>query len=275
MNILISADMEGVSGVTAWDHVTPGHDEWKRFREIMTADVNAAIQGAFEAGATKVSVSDGHWNLTNLVRERLDPRAWLNQGLGSPFTMMQGIGPEVNGVMMVGYHARAGTHLAILDHTVSAVIAGVWFSDLEVGEIGLNAAVAGHFGAPVIMLSGDQSAAKEVQELINHDVEVAVVKKARGRFAADLTPIALAQEKICEAAARAVTRLRNRNAPPPFAVPAPFRLAVEFLTSDMADRAEYVPQTERLSGRRVAIQVPDPVQAFRALRAFVRAARDS
>ena len=104
MKILISADMEGVTGVTTWDQVTPGHVEYGRFRRLMTEDVNAAVRGAFVGGADEVTVSDGHWNGGNILIEELDPRAQLNTGSPSPYSMMQGIDEGVNGVFFVGYH---------------------------------------------------------------------------------------------------------------------------------------------------------------------------
>ncbi|HEY3473034.1 MAG TPA: M55 family metallopeptidase, partial [Anaerolineales bacterium] len=102
MRILIAADMEGITGVTTWDQVTPGHAEYARFRKQMTEDVNAAIRGAFDGGAEEVVVADGHWNGSNILIEELDPRARLNTGSPSPFSMMQGIDESINGVMFVG-----------------------------------------------------------------------------------------------------------------------------------------------------------------------------
>ena len=120
MKILIATDMEGITGVTTWDQVTPGHAEYARFRKQMTEDVNAAIRGAFDAGAEEVIVADGHWNGSNILVEELDPRARLNTGSPSPFSMMQGIDESVAGVMFIGYHARNGSPNAILDHTWSS-----------------------------------------------------------------------------------------------------------------------------------------------------------
>ena len=152
MKILIAVDMEGITGVTAWDQVTPGHAEYTRFRKLMTQDVNAAIRGAYEAGAAEVIVADGHWNGSNILIEELDPRAKLNSGSPSPFSMMEGIDETVNAVFFIGYHARNGSPYAILDHTWSSrTVANVWLNELLTGEYGLNAAVAGHFGAPIIM----------------------------------------------------------------------------------------------------------------------------
>ena len=215
MKILIATDMEGITGVTTWDQVTPGHAEYARFRRLMTQDVNAAIRGVFEAGAEEVLVADGHWNGSNVLVEELDSRARLNTGSPAPFSMMQGIDERVDGVIFIGYHARNGSASAILDHTWSSkTVANVWLNDILTGEYGLNASLAGHFGVPVIMVSGDQTACAQVTELLG-EMETAVVKKATGRFAAEcLTPQA-AQEMISASAANAVRRLAEGDVPDP------------------------------------------------------------
>src|ERR1044071_4176634 len=221
MKILIATDMEGITGVTTWDHVTPGHAEYARFRKLMTQDVNAAIRGAYEAGADEVIIADGHWNGSNILIEELDPRARLNSGSPSPFSMMQGIDESINGVMFVGYHARNGSPNAILGHTwASRTVANVWLNDILTGEYGLNAAVAGHFGAPVIMVTCDQTACGQVTALLG-DVETAVVKHASGRFAAECLSPDMTHDLICASAERAVERLAQGDVPDPFVLDMP------------------------------------------------------
>ncbi len=268
MKILIAADMEGITGVTAWDQVTPGHAEYARFRRLMTQDVNAAIRGAMEAGADEVIVADGHWNGSNILIEELDPRARLNTGSPSPFSMMQGIDENVDGVMFVGYHARNGTPNAILDHTWSSrTVAKVWLNDILTGEYGLNAAVAGHFGVPVIMVSGDQTACAQVTELLG-DVETAVVKQSTGRFSAECLPPQVTQGLIFECAARAVGRLADGDVPDPFVLDTPVRVEVEFIASEMADRAARIPFAQR-EGTRVSLSMQEMTQVYNGFRAMV------
>jgi D-amino peptidase len=209
--------MEGISGIVDWTHVTPGHAEYlSRGRKLMTGDVSAAVNGAFEGGADEVLVSDAHWNATNILIEELDPRAKLNSGSPSPFSMMQGIDdPEpYDAVMLVGYHGMGGTKKAILDHTWSDErIRAVYLNDRHVGEIGLNAALAGHYDIPVIAMTGDQHACEEGQNFLGAELEIAVVKNATGHQAATLLPLNEAREKICEAAARAVIKFREARRP--------------------------------------------------------------
>lgn len=278
MKLIIACDMEGISGIVDWDQVTPGSaDFMSRSRKLMTGDVNAAIQGAFTSGVDEVIVSDGHWNARNILIEELDLRAKLNSGSPSPFAMLQGIDdtPPPDAVIFVGYHGMNGTKKAILDHTWSNErIRAVYLNGRMMGEIGLNAALAAHFGVPVIALTGDQHACQEGQDMLGAELEIAVVKNATGRFAAQLLPLALAREKICETAARAVLKFREGKAPKPFTQTMPVRLAVEFNFTQHADRAYLLPNSERVDGTRVELTATDMIMAHRAFRAMAILARD-
>ncbi|MGD8403875.1 MAG: M55 family metallopeptidase [Anaerolineales bacterium] len=267
MKILIAADMEGISGVTTWTQVSAGNSEYERFRSLMTEDVNAAVRGAFTAKADEVFVTDGHASGSNILIEDLDPRASLNTGSPSPLSMMQGV-DEVDGVIYVGYHARAGSPDAILDHTWSSkTVANVWLNDILVGEYGINAVVAGHFGVPVLMVTGDQTACTQTVELLG-DVETVVVKHATGRYSAECLPPTIAQEMIEKTATQAVARLAKRKAPKPFVLEEPILLSVEFFNSAMADHALRMPEAER-DGTCISLSLPDMLTAYNAFRGLV------
>jgi D-amino peptidase len=273
MRILIAADMEGISGVVNWDQVTPGHSEYARFRRLMTGDVNAAVRGAFEAGADEVAVADGHANGNNILIEELDPRARLNAGNETSFAMVEGIDTRVQGVLFIGYHARAGSKNAILDHTWSSkTVANLWLNDILVGETGLNAAVCGHFDVPVLMVSGDHTLCAEAMDLLG-SIELAAVKHATSRFSAECMAPQVAQDKICEAAARAVSRLAAGQAVPPFRLPQPVEVAVEFFNSNMADKAALLPGARRVNGRRIEFSAEDMPAAYSGFQAAVALAR--
>ena len=268
MKILIAADMEGITGVTTWDQVTPGHAEYARFRKLMTQDVNAAVRGACDGGAEEIIVADGHWNGSNILVEELDPRARLNTGSPSPLSMMQGIDESVDAVFFIGYHARNGSPDAILDHTWSSkTVANVWLNEILTGEYGLNAALAGHFGVPVVMASGDQTACRQMSDLLA-EIETAVVKQASGHYAAECLAPQVTHDLIYEAAVRALGRLAEGNIPDPFVLDPPVRVAVEFFTSDMADRASLLPDTQR-EGRSVSYTAREMETAYRAFRSMV------
>jgi D-amino peptidase len=268
MKILIATDMEGVTGVVNWDQVTPGHYEYPRFRRLMTQDVNAAIAGAIDGGATEVVVADGHWNGTNILIEEFDPRARLNSSNSSPHSMMQGIDESFDGVIYVGYHARQGSPNAVCDHTWSSVcVTNLWLNDLLVGEFGLNGALAGYFGVPVIMVTGDQTACEQTVELLGK-METAVVKQATGRYSAECLAPEVSHKLISDAARRAVVNLSRRKAPEPFVVETPVLVTVDFRSSDMADRAMRMPGTQR-DGTRISIEMPDMNAAYSAFRVIV------
>jgi D-amino peptidase len=260
--------MEGITGVVNWDQVTPGHFEYARSRKLMTQDVNAAIKGAIEGGATEVVVSDGHWNGTNILIEELDPHARLNSGTSAPFSMMQGIGEDVDGVIFLGYHARQGSQNAVLDHTWSSkCVANVWLNETLVGEFGLNGALAGYFGVPVIMVTGDQTACAQTAELIGEMVTV-VVKQATGRTSAECLGPEVTQKLITDGARRAVQKLKRGDVAEPFILDTPILVTVDFMNSSMADYAMRVPGSQR-DDTRVSVEAPDMASAYMTFRTLV------
>lgn len=273
MKVLIAADMEGVTGLVNFDQVTPTHPEYQRFRRLMTADVNAAIRGASQAGADEFIVTDGHWNGDNILIEELDPRARLNSGSPAPFSMVQGIDHGVQAALFVGYHARAGTLNAILDHTYSSArVANLWINDRLAGETALNGLLCAHFGVPVVLVTGDQSVCAEAAEWIP-GVETAAVKQACGRQAAEVLPPAVSHPMIETAAYNALVALRAGKAPAPLQTSKPVRVRVEFFWSDMADRAIKLPGAVRIDGRTVEATAPDMPAAHAAFRALVTLAQ--
>jgi D-amino peptidase len=282
MKILIAADMEGITGVVNWDQVNPDHSEYSRFRRIMTEDVNAAIRGATAAGADEIIVSDGHSWGRNILIEVLDSRARLNSGTPSPLSMVQGIDSGVDGVLFVGYHARIGTPYAILEHTWSDQrVANLWLKDqrqtefLPYGEIGLNAAVCGHFKVPVMMISGDQAACTEASELMGN-IETAIVKWASGRMQAECLSCEESQQKIQRAAFQAVNRLITMldggEAIHYLSLQPPITMAIDFVQSEMADKAALLPGSIR-GGRRLEYTADDMVKIYQAFRAAIMLAR--
>ncbi len=262
MKILLSVDMEGITGVVSQSHTDPAQSEYQRFRKLMTGDVNAAIEGALAGGATELIVNDAHANMDNILIEDLNPAARLISGSPKPFSMMQGIGPEVGAVFLIGYHARAGSAPAIHDHTWSGYLFELALNGQVVGEIGLNAALAGHFGVPVVLVTGDQAATAEAREILG-DVEVVTVKTAVGRTAAECWPPARTAEMIRAAAARALTRSR-----PPFVLQPPITLSVEFMRSVQAEKAALLPGAQRSGARVVEWTSADMVTAYQTWRAI-------
>ena len=186
----------------------------------MTADANAAIEGALAGGADHIVVNDSHAWMANILIEELNPAAELITGSPKPFGMMQGIGPAVDVVFFVGYHAASGTGAAVLEHTWSGRIVEVRLNGQMVGETGLNAALAGAYGVPVVLVAGDRAVTEEARALLG-EIETVAVKDGVTRTAAQCLHPQVAQDRIRQAAERAL-----RLDVPPFLVPSPERTPV-------------------------------------------------
>jgi D-amino peptidase len=267
MRVYISVDMEGVAGVVHEDQTDPTDPrhagEYNRFRRLMTAEANAAIDGALAAGAEAVLVNDSHWLMRNLLAEELHPAAELLSGGPKLHSMVEGIDGGFDAALFVGYHARAGAHHAIIDHTYTSLVHEVRLNGHPVGELAINAALAGTYGVPVALVSGDQALAAEARELLGEAIETVVVKHAVGRFAAR----SLAQVEACRRIrAGAIASLGRRHEP--FRPASPVRLEVEFALTQMADMAELVPGSVRAGGRTLAYADDDYLEVFRAWRAM-------
>lgn len=268
MRVYVSSDIEGVAGVVSAEQTMPsGGGEYQRARKLMTAEVNAAVRAAFDAGAAEVLVNDGHGPNTNLLVEEIDDRAELLTGRPKPLNMMHGVDDGFDAALLLGYHARTGTADAVLDH---AYLGSVGF-DLRLngrsyGEFGLNAMLAGAFGVPVVVTSGDDKLVAEALALLPR-IEAVQVKQAVGRTAARTLTPAAARAIVAGAVRRALNGdLAVGLLPPPAP---PFDLDVVFLRSGMADVAAVMPGTERLDGRTVRWRGDDYVTAFKACRALL------
>jgi D-amino peptidase len=247
LKVLISADMEGVGGVSTWV-VQAGSQgrEYEKFRRLMTLEVNAAIAGAAEAGATEFIVGDSHGDGQNIDIELLDKRARLIRAWPRPLSMMQGVDSGCDAVIFVGYHAREGAAEAVLAHTFSGTVV-VKLHGVEVPEAGFNAAIAGDFGVPVVFVSGDQTIAREARELLG-PIETAAVKHAIGFNAAEMMPPEESQRLIREGVKRGVERRAEIK---PYKIAHPVKLEIRFNDLVIAELASYLPGVERTSGNTI------------------------
>jgi D-amino peptidase len=262
MNVLISVDMEGIAGVVTNDHTSSSHKEYERFRKLMTAEANAAVEGALAGGATQILVNDSHGGMANILIEELNPAAELISGSPKPFGMMQGIGPDVDVVFFVGYHAASGTGAAVLEHTWSGRLVEATLNGQTVGETGLNAALAGAYGAPVVLVAGDRAVTEEARALLG-EIETVAVKEGVTRTAARCLHPTVAQQRILEAAERAL-----RLDVAPFVVPPPITVRVAFQRATHADMAELVPGSQRVDGRSVEWTGEDMPTVYKTFRAM-------
>ncbi|MCX4460102.1 M55 family metallopeptidase (plasmid) [Streptomyces sp. NBC_01340] len=261
MKILISVDMEGISGIVHPTETNPDRYDYERGRALMTAETNAVIAGVLDVEATaEVRVADAHGPFRNLLPEELDRRAHLVRGKPRPLGMLGGLDEQTDAVLLVGYHARAGGGPAVLAHTMNDGILDVRVAGRSMGEIGLNAAMAGHLDVPVVLLSGDDSACAELQDLVPTAVTVAV-KQALGQGAAVALHPEEARERLRHAAAEAITQRAQVS---PLALAGPLDVEVDLSAPYMVDLATLVPGVSRgEGGRTVTFTAADFADVYR------------
>ncbi|MFE3599603.1 M55 family metallopeptidase [Streptomyces sp. NPDC059142] len=265
MKVLISVDMEGVSALVHPAEMNPERYDYARGRALMTAEANAVIAGVLDAEPTaEVRVADAHGPFRNLLPEELDRRARLVRGKPRPLGMLGGLEADTDALLLVGYHARAGVGPAVVAHTMNGDILDVRVAGRSLGEIGLNAAMAGALGVPVALLSGDDVACAELRALVPAAVTVPVKQALAGAAAIALHP-AEARERLRHAAAEAVTR---HGAVPPLTLPGPFAVEVDLANPATIDLATLVPGVSRTGtdgGRTVAFTTTDFPDAYRLI----------
>ncbi|KOV90167.1 M55 family metallopeptidase [Nocardia sp. NRRL S-836] len=257
---MISADMEGVTGVTWTGDVVPGTDGWQRFRRLFTADVNACVEGLAAGGATDVLVNEAHSSQRNLLLEDLHDTARLLTGRHKPLSMMQGVDTGVDGVVFLGYHAAAG-ETGVLAHTyLENSITGVWLDGVLASEGLLNAALAAEYGVPVLMVTGDDRTCADARAYAPH-AQLVAVKECVSRYAAVCLPPAVSAARITQAATAAMTRAGRGEG-----VVAAHRVEVEFDASHLADAAAVVPTVQQLGVRRVGFDAASMTEAMKAFK---------
>lgn len=268
MWVLVSADMEGATGVTWAADVAPGTEQWQRMRRLFAGDVNACVDGLFAGGATGVLVNEAHSSQRNLLLEDLDERAVMLTGRHKPLSMMQGV-DDTDGVVFLGYHAGAGAR-GVLSHTyLENSVTGVWLDGIPASEGRLNAALAAEYGVPVLLVTGDDKACDDAAGYAPAAQTVAV-KRYVSRYAAVCTPPARTARTIRDAAAASVKRAGRG----PAAV-APHRIEVEFDATHLADAAAVVPTVSLVGERRVgfdAASMTDAMKAFKIVTAIAAGA---
>jgi D-amino peptidase len=262
MKIYISADMEGVVGVVTGDQLSPQGFEYNRFREFMTAEVNAAVQAAFDAGATEIVISDSHGNGENLLIEKLPKNVTVVRSWPRPLMMMQGIDATFDGAIFMGYHTSTNNPAGVRAHTISSArLADVKLNGVSMPEAGINAAIAGHFNVPVIMISGDDEVVKEVQALLGN-IEGAVVKWAYGFHSARTLTPEMAYEVIREKVKRAIGRIKEFK---PYHIKTPVQLDVRFKSYRPSEMLSYLSIVERTVSHSIRFMGKDIVEVSKFL----------
>jgi len=264
VRIYISVDMEGITGAAVGKHVQPGEKEYDRFRKLMTQEANAAIEGALAGGATDIVVSDGHGPMTNLLIEELHPAARLISGSNKVFGQLEGIDRGFDAAFFVGYHQREGGGDGVMNHTfLGRFVYEVRLNGEPVDEAAVNGGLAGAFGVPVALVTGDDQVCADAQRRFP-GVLTAPVKEALDRFVGlSLTP-ARSQSLIRERARQAVEAVRA-GALAPYRVRTPVTFEVDFKRTSPAHLGTLFPGVERRGPRTIAITDGDYVRAFKLL----------
>ncbi|MCY0880198.1 MAG: M55 family metallopeptidase [Firmicutes bacterium] len=262
MKVWISVDMEGISGIVDREQLLPEGRRYQEGREAMMADLEAVLEALrAEPDVESIVVNDSHDGMLNLWPERVGERVRLISGGAKPWSMNQGV-QDADVALYVGYHARAGTRGAIMDHTYAGEIFSVTLNNQEVGETGINAALAGFWGVPVALVTGDDKVVAEATELLPH-VEGVVVKEGISRRAALTLPRTDVNQRLKDGVCRALARYRQ-GVLVPWRLEEPIHLTVTVMTPEMADRAMYCPGAQRVDGRTVTFEAPNMAEAFRA-----------
>jgi D-amino peptidase len=269
MKVYISVDMEGGTGIASALHMKDSG--YARMVKMLTAEVNHAIQGAFEAGATEVLVNDAHGSMTNILIEDLDERAELISGSNKHLCQMEGIDETYDAVFFIGYHAHEGNGDAVLNHTImGSVVTEIRRNGDVVGETAINAGIAGAYGVPVVLVAGDDAVCAEARRFLG-DIETVVTKKAIDRYAARVLPPNRVQKMMRETAKRALERKDIR----PHAITGPVEFQITTKLTSMAHMCCLFPNVERRGPKVIAVKAPDYIGAYKQLLGCLIIAKDA
>lgn len=257
MNLYITLDVEGVTTVTNLEQVRHGNAEFGATRSLLTQEINAAIDGALAAGVEEILVNEGHGQHRNVIPGELNRRARLLTGRSKLFHLMQGIDRGFEAMFMIGYHAGAGKRYGVLGHTFHAfncTVNGIYMS-----EIGLCTALAGYYGVPTALVTGDEESCRDALDLIPNMETVAVKEGVSAASAINLHP-AVAQEKIRQAAGRAIERLPEIK---PFVIEPPLTMELDLYSPLMGDMHDLIPGCVRTGDRSVRYEADDFAELFK------------
>jgi D-amino peptidase len=268
--IFISVDMEGIGGITTVRQTTRGTDDYEWARRLMTQETNAAIEGAFDAGALDVVVSDSHGDMGNLLPHELDGRVEVVQGTPKlPWSMLAGIDEDFTGAVFLGYHAGAGTAGAILDHTYTG-----WFADVRVNgeswnETHLNAALAGTFGVPLLVVAGDRACCEQAEARLPWVRTVATKVGFANRAGRSRSP-----EHVREELRRVVNdAVKLSDRAEVWRPEGPFALEIDVTSTALADVLAIAPCTERPAVRTLRFETEDLRMLYRAVLTWMNLGR--
>lgn len=268
MKFYLSMDMEGVTALPDYTYVDWQEHNYERGRRLMTQDANAIINSAFANGAKEFLVNDSHSKMNNLIAEDLPEDAQLITGGVKTYSMVEGLDGSYDGAFFAGYHARAGQK-GVMSHAMVFGVRSMWINEVEVGELGLNAYVAGHYGVPVLMVAGDDCACREAEALIPN-ITTAAVKETLTRSAVKTLHPKKAQQLLEEQTKKAI---ENRANVKPLSPPENPVLKIEFTNYGQAELAAMMPGCTIEEGTTIVrFNAKDILEAYRAMLVMVELA---
>jgi len=266
LKLFISVDMEGISGLVAGEETSPSGRDYEYFRRIMTLETNAAIEGALAAGATEITVRDSHGPARNIIPDLLHKSArLLRDWSGGPKGMMEGIDETYQAAMFVGYHAKAGTADAILDHTWTGRVTDVSINGVSLPEAGWNGLIAGHYNVPVVFAAGDEALCRQVRQLFG-TIETVAVKQGIGAASLGLHP-EVARERIRSGVEKA---LRNLSSYKPYKLNPPYTLLLKMKDEAVIYNSQFYPGAKRTGDWEVSYSSDDLMEVVKAFSWFLR-----
>jgi len=234
LKVMIQVDFEGVAGVVNFDETYPGHVHFLRNCELLTNEVNAAVEGALAAGATEIIVRDGHSANISVDPIRLNPKAKLIRGRkpNTPETMVIGIDSTYDALLFIGAHARAGISEGVLSHTMSLKVVDLTINGTPISEVAFNSLYAGQFGVPVVFVAGDSETSREAKETLGENIVTTITKEPIGRTCA----INYSPQLVCKQIKRDVEKaLRNIDKGTIFKMDKPYRMDLKVMKGSTPD----------------------------------------
>jgi D-amino peptidase len=267
LKVFISVDMEGVTGVVTSEECDPkAGDDYQYFRRIMSLEANAAAEGALAAGATEVWVRDAHSSARNILPDLLDKRTkLLRDWSGGPKSMMDGIDGTFDAAVFVGYHAKAGTPDAVIEHTMTGRITDAKINGISLPEAGINALIGGYYNVPVVFVAGDKAICDQAKQLFG-EVETVAVKEGLGAASLSLHP-EVAREKI---KAGVESALRNVGKYKPYKLASPYKLVLTLKDEKMVYNGQFYPGAKRTGDWELTYENNDLMEVIKAFEGMLK-----
>jgi len=265
MKVFISVDMEGIGGISSWRETNKSSPDYQIVRRLATDEVNAVVRGIKKAKAKieEILVCDSHALGENILIDELDKDVLLAKGYPRPYYMLHGLDESYDILFLIGYHSKVGTTLGPMDHSYSSTtIYNIKINGKYVGELEINAGLAGHYGVPVGLISGDAKLTEEVKEVLGKDIETVVTKYGISRFASKNIHPKKIREKLETKSKRAIEKISNLK---PLKVKTPLKVEIDLVNTVMADEVALLPNIERKSGRTISFEANNFLTFYRLL----------